>query len=109
MNISAHMLHHSMSTIGANAAGGPSGLGGHQRGGASGYSGSRGGVSSNPSIVQYYTSSGRIPRPLYPEFQAGQSLGQPLGQPGQTGEQSGQGQEVQQDLFGEYRRDYLAL
>jgi hypothetical protein len=40
MNLSAQMLQHSMSTIGANAAGGPSGSGGHQGGGASGSSGS---------------------------------------------------------------------
>jgi hypothetical protein len=79
MNLSAQMLHHSMSTIGANVAGGPSGSGGHQGGGASGSSGSQGGASPNPSPVRAYTSSGRIPRPLYPQFQARQSLGQPLG------------------------------
>jgi hypothetical protein len=61
MAISAHMLHHNMSTIGANAAGGPSGSGGHQGGGASGSSGSQGGASPNPSPVQAYTSFGRIP------------------------------------------------
>jgi hypothetical protein len=78
MNLSAQMLQHSMSTIGANVAGGPSGSGGHQGGGASGSSGSQGGASTNPSPARAYTSSGRIPRPLYPQFQTGQTLGQPL-------------------------------
>jgi hypothetical protein len=61
MAISAQMLHHDMSSIGANAAGGPSGSRGHHRGGASGSSGSQGGASPNPSPVRAYTSFGRIP------------------------------------------------
>jgi hypothetical protein len=68
MNLSAQMLEHSMSTISANAAGGPSGSGGHQGGGANGSSGSHGGAITNPSPARAYTSSGRIPRPLYPQF-----------------------------------------
>ena len=36
LNLSAQMLQHSMSTIGANVAGGPSGSGGHRGGGAGG-------------------------------------------------------------------------
>ena len=68
MNLSEQMLQHSMSTIGANAAGGASGSGGHCGGGASGSSGSQGRVSGHPSPIRAYTSSGRIPRPLYPQF-----------------------------------------
>jgi hypothetical protein len=60
MAISAQMLHHSMSTIGANTAGGASGSGGHQGGGPSVSNGSQGGASPHPSPVQAYTSSGRI-------------------------------------------------
>jgi hypothetical protein len=105
MAINTQMIQHSVSTMGANAAGGASGSGGHQGGGASGSSGSQGGASGHPSPIRAYTSSGRIPRPLYPQFQGGQ----PLGQPGQAGGQPGQGQAVPQDPFGEYRRDYLAL
>jgi hypothetical protein len=98
-----------VSTIGSNAAGGSSGSRGHKGGGASGCSESQGGASTNPSLVRAYTSSGRIPRPLYPQFQTRQSLGQPLGQPGQAGGQLGQGQVVPQDPFREYKRDYFAL
>jgi hypothetical protein len=61
MAISTQMIHHSVSTIGANAAGGASGLGGHQGGGASGSSGSQGRASAHPSPARAYTSSGRIP------------------------------------------------
>jgi hypothetical protein len=61
MNLSEQMLQHSMITIGANAAGGPSGSRGCQGGGASGSSGSQGGAGTNPSPAQAYTSSGRIP------------------------------------------------
>jgi hypothetical protein len=68
MAISTQMIHHSMSIIGANAARGASGSGGHQGGGASGSSGSQGGASPHPSPVRAYTSSGRIPQPLYPQF-----------------------------------------
>jgi hypothetical protein len=105
MAINTHMIHHSMSTISANAAGGASGSRGYQGGGASGSSGSQGGASPHPSPVRAYTLSGRIPRPLYSLFQGGQ----PLGQPGQARGQPGQGQVVPQDPFGEYNRDYLAL
>jgi hypothetical protein len=91
--------------MGANAAGGASGSGGHQGGGASGSNGSQGGASGHPLPICAYTSSGRIPRPLYPQLQGGKSLGQP----GQVGGQPGQRQTVPQDPFGEYRRDYLAL
>jgi hypothetical protein len=62
------MIHHSVSTIGANAARGVSGSGGHQGGGAGGSSGFQGKVSAHPSPIQAYTFSGRIPRPLYPQF-----------------------------------------
>jgi hypothetical protein len=68
MAISTKMIHHSVSTIGANVVGGASGLGGHQGGRASGSSGSQGGASAHPSPIRAYTSSGRIPRPLYPQF-----------------------------------------
>jgi hypothetical protein len=66
MAISTQMIHHSMSTIGTNAAGGAIGLGVHQGGGASGSNGSQGEASARPSPIRAYTSSGRIPRPLYP-------------------------------------------
>jgi hypothetical protein len=69
MNLSAQMLQHNMISIGVNATGGPGGSRGHQGCGASGSSGSQGGASTNPSLAQAYTSSGRIPRPLYPQFQ----------------------------------------
>jgi hypothetical protein len=85
MAINTEMIQHSVSTMGANATGGASGSGGHQGGGANGSSGSQGGVSGHPSPICTYTSSGRIPRPLYPQFQGGHQLGQP----GQTGGQSG--------------------
>jgi hypothetical protein len=72
MAIITPMIQHSVSTMGANVAGGASGSGGHQGGGASVSSGSQGGASGHPSPIRDYTSSGRIPRPLYPQFQGGQ-------------------------------------
>jgi hypothetical protein len=102
MAISTQMIHHSVSTIGANVAGGASGSEGHQGGGASG---SQGGASAHPSPISAYISSGRIPRPLYPQFQGGQLLGQL----GHARGQPGKGQAVPQDPFREYMRDYLAL
>jgi hypothetical protein len=66
MAISTQMIHHSVSTTGANVAGGASGSGGHQGGGASGSNGSQGRASAHPSPIRAYTSSRRIPRPLYP-------------------------------------------
>ena len=51
MAINTQMIHHSVSTIGANAAVEASGSGGHQGGGASGSSGSQGGASPHPSPV----------------------------------------------------------
>jgi hypothetical protein len=86
--ISKQMIHHSVSTIGANVVGGASGSRGHQGGEASGSSGSQGGASAHPSPIHAYISSGRTPRPLYPQFQEGQ----PLRQPGHARGQSGQGQ-----------------
>jgi hypothetical protein len=68
MAISTQMIQHSVITMGANATRGMSGSRGHQGGGASGSSGSRGRESGHPSPICTYTSSGRIPRPLYPQF-----------------------------------------
>jgi hypothetical protein len=58
MDISTQMIHRSVSTIGANAAGGASGSGGHQGGGASGSSGSQGGASAHPSPIRAYNRLG---------------------------------------------------
>jgi hypothetical protein len=75
MAINTQMIQHNVSTMGANVAGGASGSRGHQGGGASGSSGSQGRASGHPSPIRAYTSYGRILRPLYPQFQGGQSLG----------------------------------
>jgi hypothetical protein len=63
MAINTQMIRHNVSTMG---------LGGHQGGGSSG---SQGGASGHHSPIHTYTSSGRIPRPVYPQFQGGQQLG----------------------------------
>jgi hypothetical protein len=75
MAISTQMIQHNVSTMGANVVGGASGLEGHQEGGASGSNGSQGGASGHPSPISAYTSFRRIPRPLYLQFQGGQTLG----------------------------------
>jgi hypothetical protein len=98
MEISSQMIQNSLGTIGANLAGGASGSMGHQVGGASGSSGNQAGSSGHQSPTRTYTSAGKIPRPLYPQFQGEQQIGQP-----------GQGQTGPRDPFAEYRRDYLAL
>jgi hypothetical protein len=53
-----------ISSIGANLAGG-----------ASGSSGNQAGSSGHQSPTRTYTSAGKIPRPLYPQFQGGQKVG----------------------------------
>jgi hypothetical protein len=66
MAISSQMIHNSLGTIGANLAGGVSGSKGHQGGGASGSSGNQARLSGHQSPTRTYTSTGKIPRPLYP-------------------------------------------
>jgi hypothetical protein len=75
MAINTQLIHHSVRTMGAKAAGGASGSGGHQGGGASGSSGSQGGARGHPSPICTYTSSGRITRPLFLQFHGGHQLG----------------------------------
>jgi hypothetical protein len=85
MALNSQIIQNNLSTIGASIVGGAVGHTGHQGGGASGSSGNVAGTSGQMTPTHTYTSAGRIPRPLFPQFQTGQQVGQPgQGQGGTT-------------------------
>jgi hypothetical protein len=104
MVLNSQIIQNNLSTIGASIVGGAVGHTGHQGGGASGSSGNVAGTSGQMTPTRTYTSAGRIPRPLFPQFQTGQQVGQPgQGQPRQGGSQDRgrQGQQIPLQSTGE--------
>jgi hypothetical protein len=92
--LSSQIIQNSLSTIGASITRGEIGHTGHQGGGASGSSGNVAGTGGQMTSTRTYTLAGRIPRPVFPQFQIGQGqLGK--GQPRQGQQDRGRlGQQI---------------